>query len=400
VLSYTDKQRYMAIESRIRREKQERSDAIDAWVNQNHVGDVREIVPRIPSKSVRLIFFSPPYFQARDFGTAIWTGGKIGCDHVANRRATLKRGQGFNVGGSRLEATKVPGYQYRDICARCGARCVDKQLGLEKTVAEFVRHLVVDVGRELRRILTDDGTLWPNIGDCYADGTLGRGDTLRLYGTDHDRLAPRPRKAPAGTKPKDRLGVPWATAFGYRDDGWYLRSEIILAKTAPIPEPAKDRPTGSHEQLFLLSKSRRYYYNGDAVREPYAEASLARYNLALQGTSPGARKPGGDIERREREKRIRTPNPLGRNLRTVWPVSPQRFHGDHYVVMPESVAERVILAASQPGDIVFDPFSGAGTTLVVAKRLGRRWIGIDLNPSYVADARRRVSATQRAEPKK
>lgn len=183
-------------------------------------------------------------------------------------------------------------------------------------------------------------------------------------------------------KPKDLMGIPWRVAFALQEDGWYLRSEIIWSKPAPMPESVKDRPTRSHEQVFLLSKQPRYYYDADAIREPYAEDSVER---VVRGRSnrhkwvdggPGSQTLAADISKA-------CSSPLGRNKRDVWSVNTAGFPGAHFATFPEALVEPMILAGCPEGGTVLDPFAGSGTTLAVANRLGRHAIGIELNPAYV-----------------
>lgn len=246
---------------------------------------------------------------------------------------------------------------------------VEGQLGLERTPDEYVAAMV-EVFRGVRRALRPDGTLWLNLGDTYVS----------------DRRIP-------GYRSKDLIGIPWMVAFALRADGWYLRSEIIWAKPNPIPGPTKDRPTRAHEHIFLFAKSARYFYDADAIREPMVSDGRGGFWREKRGPRstagsflPGARrgevKWGGD----------RTVNPLGRNKRDVWTVSTRKYRGAHFAVMPPPLVEPCILAGSRPGDIVLDPFLGSGTTGMVAQRLGRRWIGFDLNPAYEALQRERTAS--------
>ena len=246
------------------------------------------------------------------------------------------------------------------------------QLGLEPTPEEYVANMVA-VFREVRRVLRADGTVWLNLGDSYAGGE-------------------RVTDQQDGLKPKDLVGIPWRVAFALQADGWYLRSDIIWSKPNPMPESVTDRPTKAHEYLFLLSKSPRYYYDADAVREPHVRTwdESNGGNLKVGGVRPvgtnevHAHGGGGLI------MRSRNYNPLGRNRRTVWTIATEPFPGAHFATYPTALVEPCILAGSARGDLVLDPFAGAGTTGMVALRHGRRFVGIELNPTYAEMARRRI----------
>jgi DNA modification methylase len=224
---------------------------------------------------------------------------------------------------------------------------IDGQLGLEHSVHEFIDALA-GLFDDVRRVLSDDGTLWLNIGDSYTSGNRGRRAPDRKNVAR--AMSTRP-PTPDGLKPKDLIGVPWRLAFALQERGWYLRSDLVWNKPNAQPESVADRPTRSHEYLFLLSKNERYRYDVDAVRGPNA-----------------------------------------RRLRSVWDLNtqPSREASGHFATFPESLAERCILIGSRPGDLVLDPFLGSGTTAVTAARLDRRFVGCELNPEYVEMARRRL----------
>lgn len=266
------------------------------------------------------------------------------------------------------------------------------QLGQEYAVEDYVRHLV-EVFREVRRVLRDDGTVWLNLGDCYA----GSGRGLMGDGTPSDRgLAKQAtnRGTSAGTFPpkgngtlkaKDLVGVPWRVAFALQEDGWWLRSDCIWHKPSAMPESVKDRPTLDHEHVFLLAKRGRYFYNGDAIREPIT--SRLRERRLQKDTSTVSAKWA------DRASHWGT-TAGGRNRRTVWSIASASYSGPHYATMPVALASLCVLAGTRPGDLVLDPFAGSGTTGVAAVTNGRSFIGLDLNPAYTALARRRLAACQ------
>jgi len=256
------------------------------------------------------------------------------------------------------------------------------QLGMEPTPEEYVAKMVA-VFRAVRRVLTDDGTLWLNLGDSYAAN--------RSYQvTDNKHVAvgnDMPMRVPDGLKPKDLIGIPWRVAFALQADGWHLRSDVIWAKPNPMPESVTDRPTKSHEYVFLLSKSARYYYDADAIAEPAINAGAVVTNDAGKNSEMGkhGQTRGGFLK----EGGMTVGDT--RNARTVWTITTKPFKGAHFATMPPELAERCIKAGSARGDTVLDPFAGAGTTLLVADRLGRNGVGIELNPTYAEMARLRIT---------
>jgi DNA modification methylase len=260
---------------------------------------------------------------------------------------------------------------------------MDEQIGLEATPEAYVDRMV-EVFREVRRVLRDDGTLWLNLGDSYAsggrayrapDGKDSKGG--RVTGTF------RPTD-PEGVKPKDLIGIPWRVAFALQADGWYLRQDMIWAKPNPMPESVTDRCTKAHEYLFLLSKNERYYFDAGAIKEPVSG-----------GTHGGAWTEGGGKQAalgQQKGGRLgNEPDSGTRNRRSVWTVTTKPYKGAHFATFPPALIEPCILAGSKPGDVVLDPFGGAGTTALVAQRHGRRSVYIELNPEYVAIARARLA---------
>lgn len=309
-----------------------------------HVGDCIETMRRLDAGSVHTCVTSPPYFGLRDYGH-------------------------------------------------------DRQIGLEDTPDEFVAKLV-DVFREVRRVLRDDGTLWLNLGDSYASGTKGSGGVGKstlgpnrdLQNIDFQKM--EPRRFACGLADKQLIGIPWRVAFALQADGWYLRQDIIWHKPNPMPESVRDRCTKAHEYIFLLSKGPRYYFDAEAIKEPVAASTasrLAQPTLAEQvgstrvpGKTNGNMKAVGDGERR--------------NKRSVWTVTTKPFKGAHFATFPTDLIEPCVLAGCPEGGTVLDPFMGAGTTAVVCERLGRKWIGCELNPEYAAIAEARIHGTQHSLP--
>lgn len=365
------------------------------------IGDVREQLALLDADSVDCVVTSPPYWGLRDYG-------------------------------------------------------VDGQIGLEPTIGEHLA-VMVDVFEAVRRVLKPSGTLWLNYGDCYAATPNGRSaaDT-KAAGGDDRTFRDKPFSTIQGVlKPKDLCMVPNRLAIALQEAGWWVRSEIIWAKPNPMPESIRDRPASSHEKIFLLTKSSRYFYDAEAVRRPAAASSIARWAQDVDGqegshranggtktngtmkavggprkkqdqTAESAASVGGSSgwrmagfnERRDAKEKLRgtdhasprhagginhtgiekTPRGEGRNLRNyepapveVWPIATRPFSEAHFATFPPELAERCILAGCPKGGLVLDPFGGAGTTALVAERLGRDAALIELNPEYADITRRRLS---------
>jgi len=269
------------------------------------------------------------------------------------------------------------------------------QLGLEPTPEAYVENMV-HVFREVRRVLRDDGTLWLNLGDSYVSNPAS---SNRAHGFNRRSGKSNPSDAPAnavnaiggrasGLKPKDLVGIPWRVAFALQADGWWLRSDIIWAKPNPMPESVRDRPTKAHEYIFLLSKCDRYFYDAEAISEPAETAGMIGGFTSYQADGANVKPTGNQIPERGRNY-VR---PSTRNRRTVWTIATRAFPEAHFAVFPPDLPEICIKAGCPKGGTVLDPFAGAGTTLMVALRLGRSAIGIELNPEYAEMARRRIDA--------
>lgn len=265
---------------------------------------------------------------------------------------------------------------------------VDGQIGLEATPEAFVAKMV-DVFREVRRVLRKDGTCWVNLGDSYASTPSG---AMRSSGLDGGtatqqafRLATASKTVPAGLKHKDLIGIPWRVAFALQADGWWLRSDIIWAKPNPMPESVTDRPTKAHEYVFLLAKSERYYYDAEAIKEACSPTSHGSPNVNVGWKNTAINDPKGPLGKWTAEDKEN-----GRNKRTVWTVATSPFAEAHFATFPPDLIEPMIKAGCPVGGTVLDPFSGAGTTCLVADRLQRNGIGVELNPEYAAMSERRI----------
>ncbi len=226
---------------------------------------------------------------------------------------------------------------------------IDDQIGLELTLPQFI-HSLVGVFREVRRVMKDDGVLWLNIGDGFTSGNRG----WRAPDKKNRARAMNVRPVtPDGLKPKDLLGIPWRLAFALQDDGWCLRTDVVWNKPNAMPESVRDRPTRSHEYLFMFTKNERYFYERDSVREAN-----------------------------------------GRNLRSVWSVNTSPGSGGgHIAAFPPRLIEPCIISSTRQDDFVLDPFFGSGTAGIVANQMGRRYAGIELNPEYVELAMRRLAGS-------
>mgnify|MGYP003587808677 CR=1 FL=1 len=281
---------------------------------------------------------------------------------------------------------------------------VDGQIGLEATPEEFVAKMV-EVFREVRRVLRDDGTLWLNLGDSYATSDTSALLARKLVlpgGYNPEYLDPFPLRQ------KNLIGIPWRVAFALQADGWCLRSDIIWHKPNPMPESVTDRPTKAHEYLFLLAKSDRYYFDSDAFKEPQVKgASGSEFHTGKTGEHQQGRastKPrkSGNKERsygggpgKRPDDHLGSDVPWGdvdgmRNRRTVWTIPTHPFRGAHFATFPPALVEPCVLAGCPIGGTVLDPFSGAGTTGVVALRSQRNYIGCELNPAYAAISEARI----------
>lgn len=403
-------------------------------------GDALTELKKLPDECIDTCVTSPPYWGLRDYGTALWVGGDETCDHSKSKDilkdlSGCKNGQIQGYAAKRME---------KETCKRCGAVRVDKQLGLEKTPEKYIETMVA-IFREIKRVLKEDGTLWVNIGDSYwgGKGSSGAGgnenDALRFekgetlnrgeyaIGGKH-KTRPQDGKHKF-IKPKDLVGVPWMLAFALRGDGWHLRQDIIWHKPNPMPESVTDRCTKAHEYIFLLSKSNKYYYDQNSIRETASYNTHERVSRQVwdnkgvpdehrNGIRPRTTKTpdGWDTGRgshgsfhkngREKGKKVAIPGhgiknntsmneallkmPDTRNKRSVWSVSPQPFPEAHFATFPEDLIVDCIKAGCPENGLVLDPFMGSGTTGLVARKLNRNFIGIELNEKYIAIAEKRL----------
>ncbi len=305
------------------------------WIDTIHTGNCLDYLRELPPESVDCCVTSPPYYGLRDYGVA-------------------------------------------------------EQIGLEESPETYVARLT-EVFQEVRRVLKSDGTLWVNLGDSYNGSGKNTGNNKA---TINNRAADK-RTNIAGLKVKDLIGTPWMLAFALRADGWYLRQEIIWSKPNPMPESVRDRCTKSHESLFLFAKSPKYYFDHKAIMEPAKydgrkDTRMKGSHKYSQQEATGIRPQTFAARGHERWQRGQD-GEFMRNKRDVWSVRTRPFKGAHFATFPEELISPCILAGSRGGGVVLDPFMGAGTTAVVAKKLGRHFAGCDLNPEYVAIAEKRLT---------
>lgn len=320
----------------------------------------------------------------------------MGLNYISNRDC-LEGLKGIPDGSIHCCVTSPPYFGLRDYG-------VDGQIGAEQTPEEYIEKLV-EVFREVRRVLRPDGTLWLNIGDSYSTRSGNNPPTNTRNSCGHTA-----KKVPHGYKEKDLIGIPWMLAFALRADGWYLRQDIIWQKPNCMPESVKDRCTKSHEYIFLLSKSPKYYFDAEAISEPIAENSVKRYMQNIEAQEGSYRQPnrggramkaampriGGNKYGDSTDVKARTKSgrehivQLRKNKRDVWSVSTQGFKGAHFAVFPEALIRPCILAGSPVDGVVLDPFFGSGTVGVVARQENRNFIGIEINPEYVDIAQDRL----------
>ena len=323
-------------------------------------GDCRELLPTLDAGSVQCVVTSPPYWGLRDYG-------------------------------------------------------VEAQIGQERTVDAYVETLV-EVFRAVRRVLRDDGTVWLNLGDSYAGSWGAQSRSAPVEGISNVQIQAHSRRTGTGSTTrtglpaKNLVGIPWRVAFALQADGWILRSDIVWAKPNPMPESVTDRPTRAHEYVFLLTKSARYFYDADAIREPAVRPDWKHERVTTPGNPD--RNDGGCTQRLPK-RRTDKPRGHGRrhagfndrwdsltkaeqqatgaNKRSVWTIATRAFPGAHFATFPPALVEPCILAGSRRQDTVLDPFVGSGTTGAVACGLGRQFIGIELNVDYAAMATARIS---------
>lgn len=342
-------------------------------------GNNIETLKTIPDGSVDCCITSPPYYGLRDYGTGTWVGGDPNCPH----RRTSKYSEKTITGHAQEELRgNVGDAIYKTVCPLCGAIREDKQIGLEETPEEYIDKLV-SVFREVKRILKPEGTLWVNIGDSYNGNKTGNTEVNKHKGAVTDSFK---KKIWDGAKQKDLIGIPWLLAFALRNDGWYLRQDIIWHKPNPMPESVKDRCTKSHEYIFLLSKSPKYYFDYEAIQEESICKDDPRAGL---GHIDYDGKRGGNQTSLGQQSFVSISEK--RNKRDVWSVIPSHYKEAHFATFPEELVTPMLLAGCPKDGVVLDPFMGSGTTGAVAILNKRHYIGCELNREYIDMANNRIA---------
>lgn len=377
-----------------------------------HNGDALSVLRTLPDASANCCITSPPYYGLRDYGlpALIWDDPG-GCEHIwldESIKTEVGRGNWAQATNGRGEVQgdiaefrePIRATAVRGSCSICGAW--RGSLGLEPNPTLFVEH-IVQVFREVRRVLRDDGTLWLNLGDSYNNAPgqrkqgVERNDVAGWKQQTNTGCLTIGSRNVANLKPKDLIGIPWRVAFALQADGWWLRSDIIWAKPAPMPESVTDRPTRSHEYIFLLTKSEKYYYDHEAIKEPSVCGHPPR-GAGCPGTRAHHRPsaPKGSFNGKTEQMSDTGQNAFRavtemRNLRDVWTVGAEPFPEAHFATFPPKLIEPCVIGGCPEGGTILDPFFGAGTTGFVARKHRRKFIGIELNPEYVAMAEKRIS---------
>ena len=327
-------------------------------------GNCIEVLKDFPDESIDCVVTSPPYWGLRDYGTeGVVIGGKEDCDHNFNLKTKKSKnqhraGMAKNEKYQSFKDKEQPDYYETDVgyCVKCNAQ--KTQLGLEETPEEFVDNLV-KVFSEVKRVLKKEGSVWLNLGDSYHNKSLA--------------------------------GIPFRTAFALQSDGWYLRQDIIWHKPNPMPESVQDRCTKSHEYIFLLTKSPKYFYDIDAIKEK----AIYGKDLGLLRSSVVNGNPYGEQAKSRIESGVdsKTAGDGYRNKRSVWKMNTSSVKDAHFATFPIELPITCIKAGCPEGGVVLDPFFGSGTTGIAAQELSRHWVGIELNPEYIEIAERRTSQT-------
>ena len=351
------------------------------------VGDCRTELEKLASESIDCVVTSPPYYGLRDYGTASWSGGDKDCTHEVGRRT---RGGDLTVQDGNMGSYGDEAIKNGEACPHCGAIREDAQVGLENSMQEYIESMV-GIFREIRRVLKPEGTVWLNIGDSYVGsrkGKMGDGSATggKMQRKNKGSMQGRLNKSKAiGLKPKDIMGVPWRLAFALQEDGWWLRQDIIWAKPNPMPESVRDRCTKSHEYIFLLTKSKKYYFDSKGIKEPRASSSIARDKRGRSTKGKyadgfkGQKQQGISAPRTNDTERDASTT---RNKRSVWTISTKNFKGAHFATFPHDLIEPCIIAGCPKYGTVLDPFAGSGTTAGVAEVFDRNSLMIELNYEY------------------
>jgi DNA modification methylase len=344
-------------------------------------GNCIDKIKELDDNSIDCVVSSPPYFGLRDYGTAQWKGGNPNCSHAygRNTRGGLSDFQKNNKGSFGDEAVKSG-----ECCKLCGAKRIDEQFGLEKTYQDYLAN-TVKVFETFKPKLKDTATIWWNVGDSYSSGKRTSTTNQSLRGNKNYGVTRTPVQN--GIKEKDLLMIPNRVAIALQDAGWYIRSEIIWYKPNPMPESVRDRPTSAHEKIWLITKSKKYYYDADAIREPLAASSLNRLNQDIKNQKGSTRGNGG-MKSNGNMKAVG--NKETKNKRNVWTVTTKPCKEAHFATFPKDLIEPCIKAGCPEVGLVLDPFGGSGTTGIVAAQNNRNAVLIELNQKYIDIAKKRI----------
>lgn len=389
-----------------------------------YTGDATDTLAVLPDAAAHCVVTSPPYWGLRDYGTGRWVGGKPDCRHLA------AAGRGGNIAQSTQPNVDYPAAAAHrggvpQTCRRCGAHREDRQHGLEPSPESYIERLR-GVFTELRRVLVDTGTVWLNLGDCYSSEPAGRThdpirastlsgksaavslqNSVRSAGVDRSRVVGR----------KNLMGMPWRVAFALQHDGWILRNAIVWHKPNAMPESVRDRLSNRYEMLFLLTKQQKYFFDLDPIREPLACPEALDEGIVIGGSNKGrsgginatARRRGNSVYGKYSPNRAahvwkgaglaatgsrhQSRHPRGKNPGDVWSLPTRPLREAHFAAFPIDIPLRCIAAGCPEGGVVLDPFSGAATTGMAARQLGRSYVGIDLNPEFHDIGLRRLGLT-------
>ena len=336
----------------------------------------------LEDNSIDCVISSPPYFGLRDYGTSTWKGGNVNCNHtITHYNDTLKPHVNRPFRGN------------RDYCLHCNAERIDEQFGLENTYQDYIAS-TVKLFETFKSKLKDQATIWWNVGDSYSNykdckstaQTLAKGTNSEMAhviekGKSHKRDT-KLLKA-SGLKDKDLIMIPNRVAIALQDAGWYIRSEIVWHKPNPMPESVKDRPTSCHEKIWLITKNKKYYYDNEAIKEPCKtfDTNIRDRDTTKLNNTPGRTKMGG----------LKKNNYTMKNKRNVWTITTKPLRDAHFATFPLDLIEPCVLAGCPEGGTILDPFGGAGTTGLVARKHNRNSILIELNPKYIDIAKSRIN---------
>ncbi len=352
-------------------------------------GDVFDKIKELEDNSIDCVVTSPPYWGLRDYGTASYEGGDPDCKH------TITDGIVDNKNNKLIE--RPDRASDKKNCVKCGAKRIDKQLGLEPTYQEHIQN-IVELFKVIKPKLKDSATVWLNYGDSYAatiNGTKVK-DMKKNWGrkADDRTFVDKPFCTIQGSlKQKDLVMIPNRIAIALQEDGWWIRSEIIWHKPNPMPESTKDRPTQCHEKIWLITKNKKYYYDAEAVREPCQNETIRRMTLGNKGKIGNNKNSTGWKQLNNywgSEQSVKDAN-KGRNRRNVWTITTKPFKDAHFATFPKDLIEPCIKAGCPENGIVLDPFGGSGTTGIVAVENNRKAILIELNKDYIHIAKKRIN---------